>query len=160
MHWKEAEAVFNRCSRKFYVIAMGVTGNRRLAEDAVHEAILAVVSSGASPRNLEAYLCRSVRNEAIRLAADRQRFVTDASEFLTGAADTSPAKPEEEAFVQQVGEAMDKLTSDQRETIVMHVFGGMTFREISEIRETPLSTVTSWYRRGIASLRTGVLEDG
>lgn len=160
MHWKEAEAVFNRCSRKLYVIAMGVTGNRRMAEDAVHEAILAVVSSGASPRNLEAYLCRCVRNEALRLAADRQRFVADVSEFLNGTVDTRTAEPEEEAFVRQVCEAMDALTRDQRETIVMHVFGGMTFREISEIRQTPLSTVTSWYRRGIASLRTGVLEDG
>jgi RNA polymerase sigma-70 factor (ECF subfamily) len=159
MRWKEIDAVFERSARKLYIIAMGVTGNRAMAEDAVHQALISVRSSDSVPRNPEAYLCRCVRHEALKAKAGRKKYVPDASEFLAEAVDSDSPRPEEDTIVQQVCDAMDALSSNQREAIVMHIFGGLTFREISEIREAPLGTVTSWYRRGMASLRTRVLDD-
>ena len=159
MRWKEMEAVFDRCGRKLYIIAMGVTGSRPMAEDAVHQALVAVLSSASNPENMEAYLCRCVRNEALRFVNGQKRFIPDADEFLTEGIESDSPDPEGEAFLRQVCEAMTYLPDDQRETIVMHVFGGLTFREISEVRGVPMGTVTSWYRRGIASLKKGVLEN-
>lgn len=157
MRWNKAEAVFNRCSRKLYIIAMGVTANRPMAEDAVHQALVSVLTTRPDPANLEAYLCRCVRNEALRSVTGQRRYIPDADEFLAETVESETPDPEAEAFLRQVCEAMRFLSQDQRETIVMHVFGGLTFKEISEVREAPLGTVTSWYRRGIDSLKNGVL---
>ena len=43
---------------------------------------------------------------------------------------------------------------EQRETIVMHLNGGMKFKEISRMQKIPLSTVQGRYRYGLEKLRT------
>jgi RNA polymerase sigma-70 factor (ECF subfamily) len=151
--WKRIESAFHRCSHKLFVTALAVTGNRPLAEDAVHEALVAIVTSQAVPDNPEAYLCRCVRNQALRYVKDRRRYVTDVSEFLVTDSD-----PESIALMHQVCRALDRLGVEQRETIVLHTFGGMSFREIAELQEISINTVASWYRRGIAALKDGVAD--
>jgi RNA polymerase sigma factor (sigma-70 family) len=54
----------------------------------------------------------------------------------------------------RVAAALLGLSADERETIVQHLYASLTFRDIAEIREAPLGTVTSWYQRGLAKLRT------
>ena len=56
-------------------------------------------------------------------------------------------------FQQLVVERLQRLTTDERETIVQHLYGELTFQEIATIRERPLGTITSWYRRGIEKLQ-------
>jgi DNA-directed RNA polymerase specialized sigma24 family protein len=48
---------------------------------------------------------------------------------------------------------MKRLSSDEREVIVQHLYGELTFQQISQIRGHPLGTVVSWYRRGLDKLR-------
>jgi len=50
------------------------------------------------------------------------------------------------------------LSEDESETIVQHLYGNLTFREIAEIREAPLGTITSWYQRGLEKLRAELEE--
>ena len=54
---------------------------------------------------------------------------------------------------QQVVAGLLRLTKDQRETIVQHAYGGLTFQEISDVREIALGTVVSWYRRWLQKMR-------
>ena len=51
-------------------------------------------------------------------------------------------------------QAVEQLPDAQRETIVMKVFGGLTFQEIADTQGEPLSTVSSRYQRGLARLKT------
>lgn len=60
-------------------------------------------------------------------------------------------------FKQQVVERLLTLSGDERETIVQHLYGELTFQQIADIRGTAPGTVTSWYRRGLEKLR-GKLE--
>jgi DNA-directed RNA polymerase specialized sigma24 family protein len=43
---------------------------------------------------------------------------------------------------------------EQRETIVLHLKGGMKFKEIARMQRIPLSTVQGRYRYGLEKLRT------
>jgi RNA polymerase sigma-70 factor (ECF subfamily) len=61
-------------------------------------------------------------------------------------------------FRERVAAALRRIKDDERETIVQHLWGELTFREIAEIRTAPVGTVTTWYRRGLARLRE-LLED-
>ncbi len=58
----------------------------------------------------------------------------------------------------QLREAMAVLTEAQREAIVLAWFRGMTYREVAEYLETPLGTIKTRMRDGMARLRDA-LED-
>ena len=53
----------------------------------------------------------------------------------------------------QIAEVLMKLSEDERETIVQHLYADLTFQEIADARERPLGTITSWYRRGIEKMQ-------
>lgn len=50
-------------------------------------------------------------------------------------------------------EAIAKLKASEQEVLDMKVMGQMTFREISDVLQKPMGTVTWLYRQGIAKLR-------
>ena len=45
------------------------------------------------------------------------------------------------------------LTPDKRETIVLKIFDEFTFQQIADLRQVPLPTVASWYRRGLSKMK-------
>jgi RNA polymerase sigma-70 factor (ECF subfamily) len=53
----------------------------------------------------------------------------------------------------QVEAALYELEPDERECIVLHIYGEMTFETMSKVLEAPMGTVASRYRRGLAKLR-------
>jgi len=55
---------------------------------------------------------------------------------------------------QLMADALAQLPVEQRETIVLHLTGGMKFKEIARMQGIGLSTVQGRYRYGIEKLRT------
>jgi len=66
--------------------------------------------------------------------------------------------PEQSAIfaeeLQQLADALFQLPLEQRETIILHLNGGMKFKEIAEVQRIRLSTVQGRYRYGLDKLRT------
>jgi RNA polymerase sigma factor (sigma-70 family) len=56
--------------------------------------------------------------------------------------------------LQLLADALFQLPLEQRETIIMHLNGGMKFKEIAGMQHIPLSTVQGRYRYGLEKLRT------
>lgn len=54
---------------------------------------------------------------------------------------------------EQVRVALDDLTDLQRETVELAYFGGYTYREVSELLDTPLGTIKTRMRDGLIRLR-------
>ena len=54
----------------------------------------------------------------------------------------------------QLLQAISKLPSLQREIITLRLRARLRFREIAQIVEKPLNTVTTNYHRGLARLKT------
>jgi len=156
MRWQQLEQLFKTNSHRLYLVAMAVTRHQDMAEDAVHEALMAMAESKAAPDNPEAYMYQVVRNKALRAIKDRKRYVRAQPEtFLTSTSDSHADR----FFAVQVSQKLNSLTAEQRETIILHIYGELTFREIAEICGSSPNTVASWYRRGIAALQKGVSRD-
>jgi RNA polymerase sigma-70 factor, ECF subfamily len=60
----------------------------------------------------------------------------------------------------RVSEAMDGLPEEQREVIVLKEYQGLTFVEIAETLELPVSTVKTRLYRGLGQLRHRLEQEG
>jgi RNA polymerase sigma-70 factor (ECF subfamily) len=63
-------------------------------------------------------------------------------------------------IARRVSRAVASLPDDQREVIVLKEYQGLTFAEIAEALEVPLSTVKTRLYRGLVQLRERLEQDG
>lgn len=123
-------------------------------EDVVQEAFVALSRLGTAPQNPAAWLFRAVRNGAINagIAGKRRRRrearkAADATAWFEHDPDNSPLDSD------AAQDALARLPSDQRETIVAHLWGGLTFEQIAELSGTSASSAHRVYQAGLKSLR-------
>lgn len=105
----------------------------------------------------------AVRNAAIDQLrqAGRDRVARQSIiESGDGRANGEPRGPAGQALdaerQEAIRDAIDRLNEEQREVIIMKVYGGLTFDQIAQAIGSPLSTVASRYRRGLARLEPGL----
>jgi RNA polymerase sigma-70 factor (ECF subfamily) len=122
-------------------------------EDAVQHAFLKLAKLGEASDTVVAWLYRVVRNRAISLARSearrrrRERRAADAAQpwFEPSYADKLDA--------QAAAEALKALPQDEREIIVAHIWGGLTFEQIGRVVGCGASTAHRRYKAGLSSLR-------
>jgi RNA polymerase sigma-70 factor (ECF subfamily) len=56
--------------------------------------------------------------------------------------------------MQIMSDALQQLPYEQREVVVLHTRGRMTFKAIAELRQVSIKTVQSRYRYGLDKLKT------
>ena len=148
-----------------YGYAMALTRNQADAEDLVQETYVRAIRGAESLRagsNVKNWLFTILRN--IRLNQLRQQRTApklielDADEGKTDIAiETSP-----DAYAHYVGkterervrEAIQQLSSELREIILLREFEELTYREIANLLGCPIGTVMSRLARARSKLRT------
>jgi RNA polymerase sigma-70 factor (ECF subfamily) len=149
----ELDRIYREHRGALFTCALAIARCPERAEDAVQEAFCRLFRLDARPRRLKAYVFRAVRNAAIDQARRAPPPAAEGGDFVFDPA-PGPAEAAEAAeFRRRAAECLLGLDEDEREAIVLHLFAGLTFREVADVREAPLGTVTSWYRRGIEKLR-------
>jgi RNA polymerase sigma-70 factor (ECF subfamily) len=147
------ERIYDQYGSQLFTCALAVTSRSELAEDAMHEAFCRGLRLTEVPRNLRAYMFRSVRNAAIDQLRKRGRTSSLLEEYIFDSSPGPSELAEQKQFKHRAAEALMKLSEDERETIVQHLYADLTFQEIADLRERPLGTIASWYRRGLAKLK-------
>jgi RNA polymerase sigma factor (sigma-70 family) len=122
-------------------------------EDVVQDAFLKLVGQLSPPRDAPAWLYRVVRNGAIDASrADRRRQKRE----------TVAARPERWFHLAEAPDDLDTaaataalaaLPLEQREPIVAHLWGGLTFEQIADVAGCAASTAFRRYSAGLAALR-------
>ena len=150
--------LYDRYGRVAYGLALRRVRDRALAEDAVHEAFLAVWRTAGrfTPERAKAstWILTLVHRRAVDLVRREERRRADPLD------DVEPATggaTDEEAWLraprQVVQEALRKLPPDQREALELAYYGGLSQSEIAEKLGVPLGTVKSRMFAGLARLR-------
>jgi len=124
-----------------------------LADDIVQDVFIRLMSQRAEPRNVKAWLFRSVRNAAIsglRSGKRRQRHEEQAAARRPA---WFEARAEDLIDAATAQDAMMSLPSDQREVLVLRIWATMTLRDIAELLDEPVSTVFSRYQAGLEGIR-------
>jgi RNA polymerase sigma-70 factor (ECF subfamily) len=125
-------------------------------EDVVQEAFLKLAGLHMPPENPAAWLFRVVRNGAIdagQSARRRQRYEQAvAVESTPWFEDEAEAKPSS-VDPKQAAEALQSLPLEEREVIIAHLWGGLTFEQAAAVAGCSSSTAHRLYVRGLSILR-------
>ena len=148
MRIKKIGELIKTHQKQFYITALSITKNREMAQDAVHDAIIAVAINSSDIADLKAYLFTCIRHKALHASIKSQK-VTELEEFI----ETQNMNAEERMFADHVVQYMDKLNPQQSQIIAMKIFAGMTFKEIASAQNQSINTVASHYRRGLEKLK-------
>jgi RNA polymerase sigma-70 factor (ECF subfamily) len=125
-------------------------------EDVVQEAFAKLAQQHNAPRDPAAWLFRTVRNGAVNAGVARRR--RSRHEAMAAS-----ARPWFEGSFSTVGEltldpdaaqaALGALPLDQREVIVAHLWGGLTFAQIAGFSGSSSSSTHRLYHAGLSALR-------
>jgi RNA polymerase sigma-70 factor (ECF subfamily) len=122
-------------------------------EDVVQEAFLKLVSCARPPAETVPWLYRVVRNAAISVgrAEKRRRQHESIAAARMPTWFTAPVGATLDA--ETASAAVQGLPPEQREVIIAHLWGGLTFDQIGEMVGCSSSTAHRWYEAGLAALR-------
>ena len=145
------EKIFLLKNKQLYALALSITQNRALAEDCVHDALVAVAEFRGEIDEIEPYLFKVVRNKAIH---QRKRLQND-DKFQESLEFIEPRTDSQETLtlIQHIKQHISSLDVNYQQVLIMKLFSDLTFREIGAITECSPNTVASWYSRGLAQLK-------
>jgi len=140
-------------------IAASMLHDTYAAEDVLHDVFVSFAGSIGNLQlrgSLKSYLTASVVNRVRDMYRKKKHHMIELDQAGQLASDyDGPGQSavfSEES--QRLTDALAQLPMEQRETIVLHLKGGMKFKEIAGIQGIPMSTVQGRYRYGLDKLRT------
>jgi RNA polymerase sigma-70 factor (ECF subfamily) len=122
-------------------------------EDVVQEAFLKLMAQSKPPDPVLPWLFRVVRNGAISAARTERRRRLREREVAARSAPWFLADPTLELDAALLHQALAALPAEEREVIVAHVWGGLTFEEVGGLAGCSTSMAYRRYSAGLETLR-------
>jgi len=146
---EEVRELYDEHGRALLAYACALLRDPSAAEDVLHQVFLNLLKGKAAMNGQPApYLFRAVRNTALNHIRGQSREVElgDRAVWLEspdGSAETSIA----------LQSALKALPDEQREIVVLKVWGQLTFEEAAAVMGISPNTAASRYRYGIEKLK-------
>ncbi|QDS95040.1 RNA polymerase sigma factor [Roseimaritima multifibrata] len=128
------------------------------AEDAVQEALLALIDQHEPPRDVPAWMFTTVRRKAMnmtRAEVRRRKHHRHAGENHAAWFCESPTEPSLPGDCQA---ALKQLNPQNREIVILRIWGEQTFEQIATVVQLSLSTVHRRYQDAIAELERHIAD--
>ena len=150
--------LYDRHASALFNYARLTLGQRTLAEDVVQDVFVRLWKQperfDPSRGSVRAYLLTLAHGRSIDVARSetsrRRRERPDRTGPTSDSVDPFASDP---APVNDVHDALGRLSDDQREAIVLAYFSGLTYREVAAFLDVPEGTVKNRIRTGLARLR-------
>ena len=143
--------------RELFMFARALTeGNLADAEDVLQECFIRIWRNRRhllSVVNLGAYLFATLRNAFLDFTRTESRELRRRTDRAEPAGLATERTPGSEVDPGEVSKALNSLSEDQRQVVVLKIWGGLTLAEIGDVLGVSPNTVASRYRSGIATLR-------
>jgi len=119
----------------------------------VQEAFLKLMGQPRLPEQVLPWLFRVVRNRAISAARAERRRRRREQDVAARSAPWFSTDPAQGLDADALHQALAALPADQREVIVAHIWGGLTFEQIAALAACSTSMAYRRYSAGVAALR-------
>jgi len=143
------EALYRDLGPALLAYARSLLRDATMAEDVVHQVFLKLISSGeALPDEPRPYLFRAARNTSLnrlRATSRERRHRAEPPMFVAGNGLSD--------LVPDLERALAELPTEQREVVVLRVWGGLTLQAAAQVTGVSTNTAASRFRYGLARLR-------
>lgn len=152
------EQIYAQTRKTVYYIALSVVKERALAEDVMQNVYLSVLKNAGQYRagtNASAWIARITRNEALKVLKSRVRvsYVDERQNLnVFGTQQTDD-------YNLLIDLAKKILTEDEFVILMLITAAGYKRREISEMLEIPVPTVTWKFNKAIEKMRKSLEEN-
>ena len=152
-------ALFDRYSKVVYSVALRVLRDPASAEDVLQEIFMQIWRNPegfvATRGSLGGWLAVVSRNRSIDTL--RRKKPTESVDDMSLASNYNLAdEAEQHSLMEKARGAIHLLPLEQRKTLEMAFFDGLTHSEIAEMTGDPLGTVKTRIRSALISLRKGM----
>jgi len=155
------EQLLDAYEARVYRLALRYTGTVSDAEDVTQEIFLGIYKSIANFRGnsaLGTWIYRIAMNHCLEFRRKRKLEVTPYDEELTLASHDWREDPEKSAdkgeLTERVAEALQHLTPQHRDVVVLHELQGLTYQEVATSLNVPVGTVKSRLSNALRRLRS------
>ncbi|HWF17154.1 MAG TPA: sigma-70 family RNA polymerase sigma factor [Acidimicrobiales bacterium] len=159
--------VYRRHGRAVYGLARRVLNDATEAEDVTQEVFLRLWRQpdrfDPDRGSLRSFLLAQAHGRAVdAVRSSSSRRQREAREAVSTARADYDMQHEvwDMALADQVAQAMNELSGDERQAIEMAYFDGRTYREVARLLEQPEGTVKSRIRIGMQRMRAALADAG
>ena len=153
--------IYDASATKLFAICLRILGDRAEAEDALQDVYINLWRRAdrfdAERASAIAWLSSFARNRAIdRLRSGRVLRQSGPIDEAVGLADRQPLPDRQVESAEEsarIHHCLDQLEDQQREPIRRAFFDGLTYAQLATKNNTPLGTMKSRIRRGLARLK-------
>jgi RNA polymerase sigma-70 factor (ECF subfamily) len=163
--------LYDQTSSHLYAVVLRIQRDRAIAEDLLQEVYVSAWKAAASfdaqqsqPLTWLTHIARNKAIDSLRRANAQPRLETvhhaddddDRPDLDQRLADDAPGPAElleRASDARELGHCMQALSAQQRQSVALAFFDGLSHAEVAEQLKEPLGTVKSWVRRALLSLR-------
>ncbi|MDU7837747.1 MAG: sigma-70 family RNA polymerase sigma factor [Pantoea sp.] len=155
------ERLYRIASPYLFAVALRTLRNRAWAEDVLHDCFITVWNNAptfnhalSSPMTWMTHIVRNrcidwLRSSAVRPVASDEAADDEWDKPATGLHDDVRDSDQAE----RLHRCLKNLSSEQRQTIALAYYQGMSHSDIADWLQQSVGSVKSWIRRGLAHLR-------
>jgi RNA polymerase sigma-70 factor (ECF subfamily) len=146
----EVERLYREHGTALLLFAMSISLDRGRAQDAVHQVFLRMLETSRLDKveDLKAYLFTCVRNAVLNdhKVSRRNAALDEESHWFD---------PPQRDYAAELNlrRALESLPDDQRQVLVLHIWGELTFLQTAGVLGISSNTAASRYRYALANLR-------
>lgn len=151
--------IYEKYKDAMYSIAYSLLNESAAAEDVLHDVIVTFARIAPSFHlygSLKGYLITCVLNRSRDMLRSRIYNIVEIERAKTQI--SGQMNPQQQAMQNEnenfLEQALAKVPPPQREVVILHLHGDLTFREIADIEKESINTIQARYRYGLEKLRS------
>ena len=152
--------LYRASSAKLFAVSLRIARQRPIAEEALQDSFVNIWNHASDYAQAKSapmtWMTAIVRNRSLDIIRRTREEPDIDDELTTKLADTSasPAREaESRAEARRIERCMGELDADERQSIALAFYHGLTHSELARHLRRPLGTVKTHVRRGLARLR-------
>ncbi len=150
--------IYEKYKNDLLALAIALSNDKNLAEDAVHDVFVSFAQFAGKlqlRKSLKNYLTACIANRLrdLNRAKPQQSVQMDEAKCIRANSNTPEQLAASAEESRRISYAMTRLPYEQREVIILHLHGGMTFKVIAKSMDISINTVQSRYRYGLDKLQ-------
>jgi RNA polymerase sigma-70 factor (ECF subfamily) len=151
--------IYEKYKDAMYAVAYSLLNEPAAAEDVLHDVFVTFARSAPRFRlygSLKNYLVTCVLNRSRDMFRSKVYRIVEVERVRSKPAEGT--NPQQQAINEEhenlLARALTNVPQPQREVIILHLHGGLKFREIADIQDVSINTVQGRYRYGLEKLRS------